>query len=243
MRLGVHFLDNVIDVNRYPLRQIEEISRTNRKIGLGVMGFADMLILLNIPYQSRQAVELAETIMARIKNSAELASAELAKKRGNFPSFDHSIFPSKGIEHRRNATLTTIAPTGTISLIAGVSSGIEPIYSYRIKRRVVDTIYDEVHPIYERFVNEGRPILKDIFQTAYDVEPEWHLKIQAAFQKYTDNAVSKTVNLPESATVDDIRRLFCKAIELPVKGLTVYRDQSQENQILSACSIKREECS
>ncbi len=243
VRLGVHFLDNVIDVNRYPLRQIEEISRTNRKIGLGVMGFADMLILLNIPYQSRQAVELAETIMARIKNSAELASAELAKKRGNFPSFDHSIFPSKGIEHRRNATLTTIAPTGTISLIAGVSSGIEPIYSYRIKRRVVDTIYDEVHPIYERFVNEGRPILKDIFQTAYDVEPEWHLKIQAAFQKYTDNAVSKTVNLPESATVDDIRRLFCKAIELPVKGLTVYRDQSQENQILSACSIKREECS
>lgn len=241
--LGVHFLDNVIDVNRYPLRQIEEISRTNRKIGLGVMGFADMLILLGIPYQSQQTIELAEALMAHIKSTAQSASAELAKKRGNFPAFDHSIFPSMGITHRRNATLTTIAPTGTISLIAGVSSGIEPIYSYYIKRRVVDIVHDEVHPIYERFLKEGKEISKDIFQTAYDIEAEWHLKVQAAFQKYTDNAVSKTVNLPESATVDDIRNLFLKAIALPVKGVTVYRDKSQDDQILSACSIKREECS
>ena len=243
VRLGIHFLDNVIDVNRYPLRQIEEISRTNRKIGLGVMGFADMLIRLGIPYQSQQTIELAETLMAHIKSTAEFASAELAKKRGNFPAFDHSIFPSMGITHRRNATLTTIAPTGTISLIAGVSSGIEPIYAYRFKRRVVDIVRDEVHPIYAQFLKEGNEISKEIFQTAYDVEPEWHLKVQAAFQKFTDNAVSKTVNLPESTTVDDIKNLFLKAIALPVKGVTVYRDKTHDDQILSACSIKREECS
>lgn len=241
--LGVHFLDNVIDVNRYPLRQIEEISRTNRKIGLGVMGFADMLILKGIPYQSQQAVQLAETIMAHIKKSAEAASAELARKRGNFPAFDHSIFPSNGVKFRRNATLTTIAPTGTISLIARASSGIEPVYAYRTKRRVVDTVHDEIHPIYERFLLQNKPIPEHIFQTAYDVAPEWHLKIQAAFQKYTDNAVSKTVNVPATATRADIRQLLLAAMAMPVKGVTIYRDQSHADQVLSACSIKRDECS
>lgn len=241
--LGVHFLDNVIDVNRYPLRQIEEISRTNRKIGLGVMGFADMLILKGIPYQSQQALQLAETIMVHIKKTAEAASAELARKRGNFPAFDHSIFPSNGVKFRRNATLTTIAPTGTISLIARASSGIEPVYAYRTKRRVVDTIHDEIHPIYERFLLQNKPIPEHIFQTAYDVAPEWHLKIQAAFQKYTDNAVSKTVNVPATATQADIRQLLLAAMAMPVKGITIYRDQSHADQVLSACSIKREECS
>ncbi len=243
VHLGVHFLDNVIDVNRYPLRQIEEISRTNRKIGLGVMGFADMLILLNIPYQSQRALQMAETIMSHMQTAADAASAELAHKRGNFSAFDHSILPAKGVKHRRNATLTTIAPTGSISLIAGVSSGIEPIYAYRLQRRIADGVHDEVHPLYKRFLQQNKPTPVDIFPTAYDVAPEWHLKIQAAFQKYTDNAVSKTVNMPQSATAEDIQQLFLKAFELPIKGVTVYRDQSHENQILSACSIKRDECS
>jgi ribonucleoside-diphosphate reductase alpha chain len=241
--LAVHFLDNVIEVNRYPLRQIEEIARSNRKIGLGVMGFADMLILLGIPYQSRLAVETAEKIMSHIQRSAESASAELALKRGNFPAFDHSVFPKRGMKHRRNATLTTVAPTGTISLIAGASSGIEPVYSFETQRRVLGTVYDEVHPIYERYLEENKPISKALFQTAYDVAPEWHLKIQAAFQTHTDNAVSKTVNLPAAATKDDIKQLFLKAMRMPLKGVTVYRDTSNADQILSACSIKREECS
>jgi ribonucleoside-diphosphate reductase alpha chain len=241
--LGVHFLDNVIDVNRYPLRQIEEISRTNRKIGLGVMGFADMLILLNVPYQSPRALELAETIMAHIQASAEAASAELARRRGNFPAFDHSIFPARGIRSRRNATLTTIAPTGSISLIAGVSSGIEPVYSFRVKRRVVDAVHEDVHPLYARYEEQNLPIPENIFQTAYDVAPAWHLKIQAAFQQHTDNAVSKTVNMPQTATPEDIKQVFREAMELPVKGVTVYRDQSIEDQILLACSVKRAECS
>ncbi len=243
VQLAVHFLDNVIEINRYPLRQIEEWSRANRKIGLGVMGFADMLIMLNTSYQSRKALELAETIMSRIQEGAEAASAELAGKRSNFPAFDHSIFPEKGFRKRRNATLTTIAPTGTISLIAGVSSGIEPVFAFEMERRIVDSVFKEVHPIYERFRKENKPISKKIFQTAWDIEPEWHLKIQAAFQKYTDNAVSKTVNVPESASVDSVKNLFLKAVGMNLKGITLYRDRSLESQIMMPCSIKREECS
>jgi ribonucleoside-diphosphate reductase alpha chain len=207
------------------------------------MGFADMLILLDTPYQSEKAIELADNIMSRIQRYAEDASAELADKRGNFPAFDHSIFPSRGIKKRRNATLTTIAPTGTISLIAGVSSGIEPVFAFEVKRRIVDNVYDEVHPIFERYRKENKTISKRIFQTGWDIDPEWHLKVQASFQKYTDNAVSKTINLPASARVEDIKTLLLKAVDSNVKGVTVYRDQSHENQILEACSIKREECS
>ena len=240
---AVHFLDNVIEVNRYPLRRIEEWSRANRKIGLGVMGFADMLIMLNIPYQSEEAVRLADSIMAHIQQCAEAASADLAEKRSNFPAFDHSIFPGRGVKYRRNATLTTVAPTGSISLIAGVSSGIEPVFAFQIRRRVVDTVYDDVHPLYERYRQEGRKTPPEIFQTAWDVDPEWHLEIQAAFQAHTDNAVSKTVNVPESADVDSIYRLFLKAADMNIKGITVYRDQSLSNQILSLCSTSREDCS
>jgi len=242
-RLAVHFLDNVVEINRYPLRQVEEWSRTNRKIGVGVMGFADLLILQGIPYQSDAAIALAETIMARIQRSAQEASAELAEKRGNFPAFDHSVFPDRGVGKRRNATLTTVAPTGTISLIAGVSSGIEPVFAFESQRRVVDTVYEEVHPIYARFRREGKPVSPEVFQTAWDVDPVWHVRIQAAFQKYTDNAVSKTINVPASAGVADIRGLFLKAHEAGVKGITVYRDQSKQDQILQACSIRNEECS
>ena len=243
VHLGIHFLDNVIEINRYPFRRIEELSKSNRKVGLGLMGFADMLIMLGIPYQSNEALGLAETIMQRIQQNAEEASAELAEKRGNFPSFDHSIYPARGIKKRRNATLTTLAPTGTISIIAGVSSGIEPVFSFEVKRRVVDTVFDEVHPLYEQQSKEKKGIRPEIFQTAWDIEPAFHLKIQEAFQKHTDNAVSKTVNLPETATVDDVRDLFVAAVGKEVKGLTVYRDQSLDNQVLGACSLKRDECS
>jgi ribonucleoside-diphosphate reductase alpha chain len=243
VHLAVHFLDNVVEINRYPLRRTEEWSRTNRKIGLGVMGFADTLLLLHVPYQSDKAIELAGDIMSHIRTFAEEASAKLAEKRGNFPSFDHSVFPARGIKKRRNATLTTIAPTGTISLIAGVSSGIEPVFAFEIKRRIVDSVYEEVHPIYEQYRKENKPVPKEIFQTAWDISPQWHLKIQAAFQKYTDNAVSKTVNFPTSATVGDIKGLFRAAADMDVKGVTVYRDQSRQDQALGACSIKSEECS
>jgi ribonucleoside-diphosphate reductase alpha chain len=241
--LAIHFLDNVIEINRYPFRRIEELSKSNRKVGLGLMGFADMLLMMQVPYQSEKTIELAETIMARIKKAAEQASAELAAIRGNFPSFDHSIYPAQGVKRRRNATLTTIAPTGTISLIAGVSSGIEPVFAFEVKRRVVDKIWDDIHPIYAKMKENREEIPWDVFQTAWDITPEWHLKVQAAFQKHTDNAVSKTVNLPQSATVRDINKLFMLAVENAVKGLTVYRDQSLDEQILGACSLKRDECS
>lgn len=239
---AIHFLDNVIEINRYPLRQVEEWSRSNRKIGLGVMGFADLLIHLGISYKSKEAIHIAETIMSHVKKCAEEASEELAEKRGNFPSFDHSIFPGKGIKKRRNATLTTIAPTGTISLIAGVSSGIEPVFSFEIKRKIIDTVVDDIHPVYKKFKENNKKISPDIFQTAWDISPEWHLKIQEAFQKYTDNAVSKTINVPVSATVDDIKKLFLLAMDMDIKGITVYRDQSMEGQTLTMNSLKCEHC-
>jgi ribonucleoside-diphosphate reductase alpha chain len=232
--LAVHFLDNVVEINRYPMALIEEWSRSTRKIGLGLMGFADALILMGIPYQSEAALCLAEEVMAAVQDAAVEASAKLAEKRGNFPAFNQSVFPAKGVAHRRNAALTTIAPTGSISLIAGVSSGIEPVFAFRTRRRLFDTVVEDIHPIYRRYQEAGRSIPPDLFQTAWDVAPEWHLKVQAAFQKHTDNAVSKTVNFPASATVADIRSLFEAALQMPVKGVTVYRDQSRRDQTLSA---------
>ncbi len=242
VHLGVHFLDNVIEVNRYPIRQIEEMTKKTRKIGLGVMGFADTLILLGIPYQSKEAVTLAEEIMSCINDCAVGASIRLAEKRGNFPAFEKSIYPTKGIKKRRNATLTTVAPTGTISLIAGVSSGIEPVFAFRLKRRIIDSVIKEIHPIYERYKKEKRPVSKKIFQTAWDILPEWHLKVQAAFQKYTESAVSKTVNFPASATPEDIEKAFLMALDMDLKGVTAYRDKSRPAQTLAACSLKSEEC-
>jgi ribonucleoside-diphosphate reductase alpha chain len=173
VHLAVHFLDNVVEVNRHPIARTEEWSRMNRKIGVGVMGFADMLILLGVPYQSSQALALAEQIMAHIQQYAESASAELAARRGNFPAFHQSVFPRSGVRHRRNATLTTIAPTGTISILAGVSSSVEPVFAYEVQRRIVDQVFSDVHPIYDRYRREGRPIDPDIFQTAWDVSPHW----------------------------------------------------------------------
>lgn len=242
VELAVHFLDNVIEVNRYPLRRIEEWSRTNRKIGLGVMGFADALIMMGIPYQSQKALELADKIMGRIRETAAAASAELAEERGNFPAFGHSIFPASGVKKRRNAALTTIAPTGTISLIAGVSSGIEPVFAFEMQRSMVDEVVSEVHPLYRRYLEEGQTPPREIFQSAWDVEPHWHLKIQEAFQRHTDNAVSKTVNFQSDATITDIRNLLETAAGMGLKGVTIYRDQSRSDQSLSASLQRCEKC-
>lgn len=240
---AVHFLDNVVELNKYPVYAIEKMTKKTRKIGLGIMGFADTLIMLNIPYESEKALKFAEEIMKFINENAIIKSRELAKKRGAFPAFPKSIYAIKGEPERRNATVTTVAPTGTISIIAGVSSGIEPVFAYTLKRNIMDKEFEEVHPIYAKFMAEKRKIDKKIFVTAYEIKPLWHLKIQEAFQKFTENAVSKTINLPESATEEDVKEIFLTAIEMNLKGITIYRDKSRPKQTLNFCNINPEkEC-
>lgn len=251
VKLAVRFLDDVIDASKYPLPEIEEMVKGNRKIGLGVMGFADMLIKLGIPYDSEEAIRVGERVMRFIKEKAEEESRELALKRGNFPNHKVSIFK----EPRRNATLTTIAPTGSISIIAGCSSGIEPIFSVVYTRNVLEgTELFEINQEFERIARErgfySEEIIHDIaaegtlerlnipedvkriFRTAHDISPEWHIRMQAIFQRYVDNAVSKTVNLRYDASIDDVRKVFLLGYELGVKGITVYRDRSKEEQVL-----------
>jgi ribonucleoside-diphosphate reductase alpha chain len=261
---AVHFLDNVIEVNRYPLPEIEKSSKRTRKIGLGVMGFADMLVRLGIPYDSQEAVEQAETVMGFIQKEAREASAVLGRQRGNFPAFKGSVFDGSASKHMRNATATTIAPTGTISIIAGTSSGIEPLFAVAHARHVLENqSLPEVHPLFvqtakkEGFfsqemmrevarkgsINDIATIpesVRRLFRTAHDISPEWHVKIQAAFQKHTDNAVSKTVNFPADATPDDVATAFITASQLGCKGVTIYRYGSRHHQVLNVGSAPPE---
>jgi len=270
---AVHFLDNVIDMNKYPLKQIESMTLANRKIGLGVMGFADMLMELGIPYNSEKGIRMGEKIMRFIDEESKKASVELAKVRGVFPNFKDSIYDknSKNFKGRylllRNATTTTIAPTGSISIIAGASSGIEPLFAIVFKRENIlykgDTLI-EVNPLFKKKAKElgfysaelikeigEKGTLKDIpsipkevrkvFVTSRDISPEYHIRMQAAFQKYTDNAVSKTVNFPNEATQEDIRKVYELAYELGCKGVTVYRDGSREEQVLNLLKKKEAE--
>jgi ribonucleoside-diphosphate reductase alpha chain len=256
VRTAVHFLDNVIDVNRYPVPEIGELTRANRKIGLGVMGFADMLIMLGIPYDSEEALALAEKVMKFVSEAATKKSVEIAEKRGAFPNFSGSIWEKRGYKTIRNSTVTTVAPTGTISIIAGCSGGIEPIFAVAFVRNVMEgTRLLETQPTFEQVAKErgfySRDLMLEvaktgsiqnmeeipedvrrIFVTALDIDPEWHVRMQAAFQKYVDNAVSKTVNLSPDATVEDVRRVYLLAYNLKCKGITVYRYGSKKEQVL-----------
>ena len=256
VRTSVHFLDNTIDMSLYPLPAIDTMVKGNRKVGLGVMGFADLLYRLGVPYNSESALSLAEEIMAFIQAEAHAASRDLAERRGPFFNVKESIYKEES-RPPRNATLTTIAPTGTLSIIANCSSGIEPLFALSFVRNVMDNDrLTEVNPIFEEVAKkrgfyspelmetiagtgsikeiEGIPQdVKDVFVTAHDVSPRWHIRMQAAFQKHTDNAVSKTVNLPHDATVEDVRKIYDLAHQLGCKGVTIYRDGSKEHQVLS----------
>ena len=257
---GVHFLDNLIDANRYPLPEIDDMAHGNRKIGLGIMGWADMLLDLGLPYNSDEALKLAEEIMAFIERESVQASMEVASVRGVFPNYGKSVFAGKNIPVR-NATATTIAPTGTISIICGASSGIEPLFSIAFTRHVLDRALVEVNPRFEEVMRELGlhsdelmeriaahgvltgiedlpPEVRNAFVTAHEISPEWHIRMQAAFQKYTHNAVSKTVNFPSEATREEVEEVFILANRLGCKGVTVYRDGSRDEQVLTVGADK-----
>ena len=252
--LAVRFLDDVIDVNDYPFPELDQASRATRKIGLGMMGLAELLATLGIPYDSQQAVRLAGRIARHIQQAAHVASAQLAEARGSFPAFAESRFAHSGA--LRNAQVTSVAPTGTISLIAGTTAGIEPMFAIAYTRAIIGRHLLEVNPCFDRLAQdrgfyrdeliaeiahsggvrdyEGLPAeVRAAFPTAAEIAPEWHLRMQAAVQRHVDAAVSKTVNLPATATVDDIRAIYLAAWKAKAKGITVYRYGSREGQVLS----------
>ena len=256
VRLGVRFLDNMIEVNTYPVPEIEAtVKNGNRRIGLGVMGFAHLLYKMRIPYNSDEAVKLARDLSKFIYENAAEMSSELAEARGNFPNWDLSIYPAKG-QPMRNCAVTMIAPTGTISILANTSSGIEPVFSLVTIRR---TFYEDdksnhstkeflmVDPVFEEYIGSRKNILdqvasgdysglsveeKRLFVTTHQISPSWHVKIQAAWQKYFDNSISKTVNFGHDATVDDVKETYMLAWKLGCKGVTIYRDGSKQDQVL-----------
>jgi ribonucleoside-diphosphate reductase alpha chain len=257
VKLAVRFLDNVIEANQFPLPEIAERTRTTRKIGLGVMGFADMLIQLGIPYDSEQGLVVAEEIAHFISAEADKASIDLAQERGVFPAFQESIYDMPDGPRFRNASRTTIAPTGSLSIIANCSSGIEPLFALSYVRHILEgEEFIEVNPYFEEMAKsggfyspdlmkqlaEGKRLkdveevpeeIKRLFITAHDISPEWHVKMQAAFQKFTDSAVSKTVNFPHEATPEDVAKVYMLAYQEGLKGITIYRDRSRESQVLT----------
>ncbi|NLJ30905.1 MAG: vitamin B12-dependent ribonucleotide reductase [Clostridiales bacterium] len=259
---AVHFLDNVIDANKYPLEQIDRVTKQTRKIGLGVMGWADSLLMMKIPYNSEEATALGEKLMKFITETGRAESAALAETRGAFPLFEESTLPKE--TPRRNATVTTIAPTGTLSIIAGCSSGVEPVFGYVFIRNIMDgTEMLEVNPILKaelekrglysealmkRVAKEGTVAhmkelpedLRRVFVSAHDISPEDHIRMQAAFQKYTDNAVSKTVNFANSATREDVAQVYSLAFRLGCKGVTIYRDGSRNEQVLNIGKVRKD---
>jgi ribonucleoside-diphosphate reductase alpha chain len=231
---AVRFLDNVIDINKYPLPEIEEITLANRRIGLGVMGWADLLLKMKIKYDSIPAVKLGEKIMAFMRQEAGAASAALAEERGSFPNIGKSVYRGKKM---RNATTLTIAPTGTISRIAGCSSSIEPVFAFEFTSKIIDGEIKDVHPLYEEWKKaHPKDALPDYFRTAHEIPPEWHIRTQAAFQKHVDNSVSKTINFPNKATIKDVEKAYLQAYELDTKGITIYRDGSRAEQVLYKAS-------
>jgi len=257
IHLAVRFLDNVIEVNRYPIPEIDKMTKANRKIGLGIMGWADLLIALRLPYNSEAALNQADEVMRFLRRESWEASYQLCRERGPFLNFTGSTFEKRGLPPSRNATVTTIAPTGTISLIAGCSSGIEPLFAVAFAKNVMDN--EHLLEINQQFVSIAKENgfyskklmaaigcqgnlkgisdipdwVRKIFVTSHDISPEWHVRMQAAFQKNTDNAVSKTVNFPHEATIQDVETVFRLAYTLGCKGITVYRDGSRQGQVLS----------
>jgi ribonucleoside-diphosphate reductase alpha chain len=264
VRIGVRFLDNGVDLSRYPIKQIKKMARANRRIGLGVMGFADMLYQMEVGYNSNEGVRVAEKVMGFVNKVGVNESQNLAKEKGVFPNYKGSEFEKKGLR-RRNLAVTTIAPTGTISMVADCSSGIEPVFALSYVKNVVEESglsyvneyfrkavedlkisEEEKNKIYQRVSKTGScqdieqlpDLIKKVFVTAYDISPEAHIKMQAGFQKRVENAVSKTINFPSEATLEQVEKAYILAWELKCKGVTIYRSGSREGQVLETTKKK-----